>query len=139
MNLPDTSTIIFGAGTIGVVLFLAFFEWRRYRLHQTESEDGIVYPLSRLLRREAVLFLILAIVIGFALRPADLPPSTELIWVGVCLIGSILVVWLAIRDLRETSASMAQLREQFQKNTAEDLQKIYDEALAQSKSSEGTE
>lgn len=136
MNFPDTFSLLFGIVTIGVVLFLALYEWRRYRLHQTDTEDGITYPLPRFLRREAVLFLILAIVLGFGLRPEGLPPTTELLWLGACLVGAILVCWLAIRDLRYTSVSMAEAHQRFQQNSAEELKALYDEAASQSKSSE---
>lgn len=118
---------LFVFSAVGALAFLCLWEFRRYRL-AADDPSGFPYPRARLVRRELTSLLGIAILIGLVYRPSGLSPSGDLAWYGVCLLLTFLVLYLAVRDLREASAAAIELRRRFQEHTAEQLEELFEES-----------
>jgi hypothetical protein len=120
-----TNLFVFTA--VGALAFLCLWELRRYRL---AAEDASIfpYPRSRLIRRELTSLIGIAVLLGLAFRPRGLTTGQELIWYGGCLVLTFVVLFLALRDLRESSAAAVEAHRRFQAQTAAQLEELFDEA-----------
>jgi hypothetical protein len=125
---------IFLFAAAGGLFFLSLLEFRRYRL-ALDDPSALPYPRSRLLRRWLTAALGMAILLGLALKPDDLPPGRDLVWYGACMILTLAVLYLALRDLREASVAAVAAHRQYQEQTVRQLEGLLDEARRASRKS----
>jgi peptidoglycan/LPS O-acetylase OafA/YrhL len=118
----------------GGLVFLSLWEFRRYRLAQ-DDPSGLPYPRSRLIRRCVTAGLGVAILLGLALKPADFTPGQDLSWYGVCMILTLLVLYLAVKDLREASVAAVEAHRRYQEQTVRQLDGLLEEARRASRKS----
>lgn len=111
---------------VGVVIFSGLSEFRRYQ--QYKDDETLAYPRSRLIRREVVAALALGVIFAVAYKPAGQPPAFDLSWYGACLVGTIVIAVIALRDLRETSVDVVEMRKKLQADTEKQLSGLLKEA-----------
>ena len=108
------------------MILLGLVELRRYRLFK--DDESLAYPKSRLIRRQAVTVLALGVIVAMGFKPEGQTPIFDLSWYGACLIGTFVIAVLALRDLRETSVDVIEMRKKLQSDTEEQLRGLLDEA-----------
>lgn len=112
---------------MGALLFLCIWELRRFIAAREES-SSIPYPRSRLIRRELTALLGIAVLAGLAFKPGGLSEGQDLAWYGVCMILTLVVLFIAVQDLREASVAAVDAHREFQAQAAEHFQELIEES-----------
>ncbi len=115
---------LFLAVIFALVACLSLFEVLKYR-SAARAGGPIDYPRRRLIRRITTAALVLGIVSALTFKPGSWSAMTDLMWYGGCLIATLAVIWLAFRDLHETSVSVVAAHKRFVRETEGDLTKKY--------------
>lgn len=112
---------------MGALVFLCLWEWRRFSAAR-EDASILPYPRSRLIRRELTALLGISILAGLAFKPGALSDGQDLAWYGVCMILTLVVLFLAVKDLREASLAAVDAHREFQAQAAEHFEELIEES-----------
>lgn len=118
---------LFLFSSMSALVFLCLWEWRRYRIAREESGDW-PYPRRRLIRRWFTAFLGLIILAGMAFKPPTLTISQDLQWYGACMVFALIVLYLAIIDLREAGSEALEAQRTFQNHAERQLRGLIEES-----------
>jgi len=123
---------LFVFACMGALVFLCIWELRRFTMAR-EDPAALPYPRARLIRRELTALLGIAILAGLAFKPDSLSDGQDLAWYGVCMILTLIVLLLAVQDLREASLAAVDAHRQFQEKAAEHIEELLQESRRVSK------
>lgn len=113
---------LFCALILSYLLWLAVAEVRGYRIASVRADEG-EYPRQRLIRRLSLGGLVAAILLAVRFQPV-LEPVHELAWYGLCFVGALVALWIAFRDLHETSLAVIREHERFRQEAEREVGQI---------------
>lgn len=114
---------LFLFGAVGALLFMAGFEVRRYQ-HARVEPSAFPYPRSRLVRRVTNAALAMAILLGLAFKPDGRSPAHDLLWYAGCMLLTLFLLLITLRDLRESGVAAVAAHHEFQRQAADQLRDL---------------